>query len=107
MDQTLTKKHKKALIPKYLHFWQQHIEDNDYPDTTEGFYQFIREVLWPICVRAEYEAQYTPAIQAQTLGEGLQAEKLENLTRYETHLDRKFERALAMLLKMQELRRNK
>lgn len=34
----------------------------------------------------------------QTIGEGLQAYKLEKLSRYETHLDRKFERSLAMLI---------
>lgn len=50
------------------------------------------------------EAEYTPAIKAQTLGEGLQAHLLEKLNRYETHLDRKFERTLAMLLKLKDLR---
>ena len=50
------------------------------------------------------EAEYTPAIKAQTLGEGLQAHRLEKLNRYETHLDRKFERTLAMLLKLKDLR---
>jgi hypothetical protein len=38
------------------------------------------------------------------LGEGLQAHRLENLNRYETHLDRKFGRTLAMLLKLKDLR---
>ncbi len=101
------KKAQSALTPKYLSFWKDHIDENEYPDTVEGFSQFIREILWPICARTEYEAKFTPAIQAQTLGEGLQAGQLENLNRYETHLDRKFERTLAMLLKMKELRENK
>jgi len=50
------------------------------------------------------EARFTPAIRAQTLGEGLQVNRLEKLNRYETHLDRKFERTLAMLLKLKDLR---
>lgn len=50
------------------------------------------------------EVRFQPAIKAQTLGEGLQAHRLEKLSRYETHLDRKFERTLAMLLKLKELR---
>ena len=50
------------------------------------------------------EARFTPAIKAQTVGEGLQAHRLEKLNRYETHLDRKFERTLAMLLKLKSLR---
>jgi hypothetical protein len=32
--------------------------------------------------------------------------RLEKLNRYETHLDRKFERTLAMLVKLKELRGN-
>jgi hypothetical protein len=52
----------------------------------------------------EREARFTPAIKAQTLGEGLQAHRLEKLNRYETHLDRKFERTLAMILKLKSLR---
>jgi hypothetical protein len=47
---------------------------------------------------------FTAAIKAQTLGEGLRPQLLENLNRYETHLDRKFERTLAMLLKLKDLR---
>jgi hypothetical protein len=50
------------------------------------------------------EAECTPAIKVQTLGEGLQVHRLEKLNRYETHLDRKFERTLAMLLKLKDLR---
>jgi hypothetical protein len=38
------------------------------------------------------------------LGEGLRPHLLENLSRYETHLDRKFERTLAMILKLKDLR---
>jgi hypothetical protein len=52
----------------------------------------------------EKEARYHDAIKAQALGEGLQVYRLEKLNRYETHLDRKFERTLAMLLKLKELR---
>jgi hypothetical protein len=44
------------------------------------------------------------ATRVQTLGDAMQARKLENLARYETHLDRKFERTLGMLLKLRELR---
>ncbi len=98
---------QRALTEAYLSFWQEHLDEKEYPDTAEGLSQFIREILWPICVRTEYEYQYTPAIQAQTLGEGLPVEKLENLSHYETHLDRKFERTLAMILKMKEMRGNK
>ena len=36
--------------------------------------------------------------------EGLQMHRLEKLNRYETHLDRKFGRTLAMLVKLKEMR---
>ena len=50
------------------------------------------------------EARHHDAIKAQTLGEGLQARRLEKLNRHEVHLDRKFQRTLAMLLKLIEIR---
>jgi hypothetical protein len=48
----------------------------------------------------ESEVQHQEVIKVQILGEGLQVHGLEKLNRYETHLDRKFERTLAMLLKL-------
>ena len=65
---------------------------------------FINEHLSPLCYAQEKEARHHEAIKNQALGEGLQAYKLEKLSRYETHLDRKFERSLAMLIKLKELR---
>ena len=70
----------------------------------EGLAEFVCEHLEPFCIGAVQEARFTPAIKAQTLGEGLRAAHLERLSRYETHLDRKFERTLAMLLKLKDLR---
>jgi hypothetical protein len=97
-------KARRALTPDSRYWWDEHVEEESYPATAEGIAQFIRETLEPICYRMDYEARSQPAIKAQTLGEGLQAHRLEKLNRYETHLDRKFERTLAMLLKMKELR---
>jgi len=97
-------KARRALIPESRYWWDDNVEDESYPATAEGLAQFIRETLEPVCYRMEREARFTPAIKAQTLGEGLQAHRLEKLNRYETHLDRKFERTLAMLLKLKDLR---
>jgi hypothetical protein len=98
------KKARLALIPESREWWDQHVEEEQYPATAEGLAQFIRETLEPICIRIMQEARFAPAIKAQTLGEGLQAHRLEQLNRYETHLDRKFERTLGMLLKIKEMR---
>ena len=43
-------------------------------------------------------------IREQAFGESLDPDKLERLSRYEVHLDRKLERMLAMLLRLKELR---
>ena len=45
-------------------------------------------------------------LRTQLLGEALDCDKLERLGRYEVQLDRKLERMLAMLLRLQEFRRS-
>ena len=97
-------KARRALIQESRDWWDEHVEEEEHPATAEGLAEFIRDSLEPICIRMAREAKFTPAIKAQTLGEGLRAHLLEKLNRYETHLDRKFERTLAMLLKLKDLR---
>lgn len=94
----------RALLPDSRDCWQEYVEDEEYPATVDGLADFIRQHLEPLCIGMEKEARHHEAIKAQTLGEGLQVHRLEKLTRYETHLDRKFERTLAMLLKLKALR---
>jgi hypothetical protein len=43
-------------------------------------------------------------IRPAALGEALNPDRFERLGRYEVHLDRKFERTVAMLLKLKDLR---
>ena len=97
----------RALRSDSRAWWQDHVADEECPETAEGLAQFIAEHLEPFCMQAEKEARHHEAIKAQALGEGLQAYRLEKLNRYETHLDRKFERTLAMLLKLKELKRGR
>jgi hypothetical protein len=97
-------KARRVLVQDSRDWWDEHVEEESHPATAEGLAEFIRDTLEPICYRMEREARFTPAIKAQTLGEGLRAHLLEKLNRYETHLDRKFERTLAMLLKLKDLR---
>ena len=100
-------KARLALHKDSRDLWDEKVKEGSYTADAEGLEIWIDEWLLPYCYHSQLEAQYQPAIKAQTLGEGLQAHRLENLTRYETHLDRKFERTLAMLLKLKELRSNK
>jgi hypothetical protein len=97
----------RTLMPDSRDWWQEYGEDEDYPPTSEGLADFIKEQLEPLCVNIDKKARHHAVIKAQTLGEGLQAHWLEKLNRYETHLDRKFQRTLAMLVKLKELRGGK
>ena len=97
-------KARRALRPDSRAWWDESIADEEYPPTADGLARFIAESLEPVCVGVAQEARFASEIKAQTLGEGLQMHRLEKLSRYETHLDRKFERTLAMLLKLKELR---
>ena len=94
----------RALLPDSRDWWQNYVDDEEYPATAEALADFISNHIEPICKVLEKEARHHEVIKAQTLGEGLQVHLLEKLTRYETHLDRKFERTLAMILKLKELR---
>lgn len=95
----------RALPPESRTSWLQCVENEEYPETTDALAEFIHIELEPVCINAEREARHHEAIKAQTLGEGLQIHRLDNLARYETHLDRKFERTLAMFLKLTEIRK--
>ena len=94
----------RALLPDSRDWWEEYVAEDEYPADASGLASFIQEHLEPICMEQEKEARHHEAIKNQTLGEGLIAYKLEKLSRYETHLDRKFERTLAMLIKLKDLR---
>ena len=95
----------RALVGNSAQWFVNNLDDGEVEATAESLAKFIDDDLLPFCRQMVVEVQSHEAIKAQTLGEGLQAHRLEKLNRYETHLDRKFERTLAMLLKLKELRR--
>jgi len=97
----------RALLPDSREWWESYLEEDEYTADAEGLASFITEHLSPMCYSQEKEARHHDAIVNQTIGEGLQAYKLEKLSRYETHLDRKFERTLAMLIKLKDLRNSR
>lgn len=100
-------KAQRALLPDSRECWQSCLDDDKYTADADGLATFIGEHLEPVCYQQEKEARHHEAIKNQAFGEGLIAYKLEKLSRYETHLDRKFERTLGMLLKLKELRNNR
>ena len=50
------------------------------------------------------EIERRPLVASQAHGEAFDPVRLATLGRYESHLDRKLEKTLAMLLKLKELR---
>ena len=94
----------RALLPDTREWWQNYVDDEDYTADATGLAAFITEHVTPFIYNQEKESRHHDAIVNQTIGEGLQAHRLEKLSRYETHLDRKFERTLAMLIKLKDLR---
>lgn len=94
----------RTLLPDSREWWEGYVQEEEYTADAAGLASFINEHLSPLCYQQEKESRHHDAIVNQTIGEGLQAYRLENLSRYETHLDRKFERTLAMLIKLKDLR---
>ncbi len=97
-------KARRVLSSESREAWDSHVAEGSVQPNAQSLAFFLRDVLEPILSGMTKTARSLPAIKAQVMGDGLHANKLEPLNRYETHLDRKFERTLAMLLKMKELR---
>jgi hypothetical protein len=80
--------------------------EGDEPATAdaEGLRRFLEGNVLPWFEARRKELTNRPLIREQAFGESLDPDKLERLGRYEVHLDRKFERTLAMLLRLKGLR---
>jgi len=85
----------------------EELEEGEDPVTAdaEGLRRFITDEVVPWFDKQRNELGNRPLIREQAYGEALDPFKLEKLGRYEVHLDRKLERMLAMLIKLQDLRR--
>lgn len=88
--------------------WVGATDDEDetlvYDKTPAHLAIFIASNLIPALQKRAIQSRYAQDIANQLQGQAFNPEKLELIGRYETHLDRKLERMLAMLIKMQELR---
>jgi hypothetical protein len=87
-----------------LELWSESLDTEESEATQEDLLEFIQEHLKPWYENQLAVATHHAEIKAQALGQGVQPHKLEPLNRYETHLDRKFQRTLAMLIKLKDLR---
>jgi hypothetical protein len=72
-----------------------------------GLAGYLEDSVLPYCARQLRYVENRQAIRSQVIGELLYFKRLDSLSRYEVHLDRKLERMLTMLLRLQDLRRSK
>jgi len=79
------------------------VGESAYRKNAPDLRRFLEEEALHCYARRQTEIENRPHIRAQAFGEALNIHQLERLARYEIHLDRKLERTLAMLLKLQEL----
>jgi hypothetical protein len=70
----------------------------------EDLLRFLQEKVLPWYKERRVQFDRRPLIRTQAFGEAVDPHRLERLGRYETHLDRKLERMLAMLLRLRDLR---
>ncbi|MDF2231708.1 hypothetical protein P2H44_04000 [Albimonas sp. CAU 1670] len=81
-------------------------EEDDLADLADGdelgacFIERIEDFV----ARRRLAIEARPLIRMQAIGESLDADRLDKLARYESHLDRKLERMLSMLLRLKERR---
>jgi hypothetical protein len=79
--------------------------DKSYRSDAPSLRCFLENDIMSWYARRRRELENRNLIRAQAFGEALDLNYLEKLARYEVHLDRKLERILGMLLKLQDLRR--
>jgi hypothetical protein len=98
----------RAWWEEQLAWRREDYEEDEKPfrATAEDLLRFLQEkILLPWYDERRSQLEHRPLVRAQAFGEAVDPERLERLARYEVHLDRKLERILAMLLKLQDLRR--
>ncbi len=83
------------------------LDEDQEPATPDGdsLRRFIEKEILPWYAQRHKDLENRPLIQAQAFGQSLDPDKLSRLACYEVHLDRKLERTLALLLRLQDLRR--
>jgi hypothetical protein len=102
-----------ALRGTTRHWWEEalvhdpdELEEDQEPYTADaaGLLRFLEGEILPWYPMRRTELENRPLICAQAFGEALDPDRLERLGRYEVHLDRKLERMLTILIRLQNLR---
>ena len=103
-----------AALPKDKQAWWEDalVREPDYFDEDEetftedaaGLLRFLEQEVLPSYTQRRTELKNRALIRTQAFGEAFDPDRLDKLSRYEVHLDRKLEKTLAMLIRLQELR---
>lgn len=100
----------RSLEPLIRECWQHLLETSSgqsspkYTPTAESLLDWLKTEAYPFLRRGLAALDSGDAFREQAFGDSFEPDRLEKLARYETHLDRKYERILAILLKLQQLR---
>jgi hypothetical protein len=97
----------ETLADGLREWWEEELEGEGYSPSPESILEFLEGEVIPYFSQRQALFSNHGSIMAQVQGEALDIVKLENLSRYEIFLDRKLERILSILLKLQALRQEK
>jgi len=103
----------KALDASTREWWGETLEEVDeefetsYSATADDLEYWVETKAMAYFQRQLRGLINRDSIREQAFGDAFEPSRYEPLARYETHLDRKFKRTLAMLVKLQELRRDR
>ena len=79
-------------------------ESRYYERSAAGLGHWLKEAMVPCLEEEERMIPERRAVRARLVATAVSGPALETVARYERHLDRKFERTLAMLLRLRDLR---
>jgi hypothetical protein len=95
-----------ALHETTQNWWRQQLEEADEPGTwsatAEDLRRFLETEVRDWYARAKQQLAAGPALRRQAYAESLDVDRAQQLQAYDAQLDRRLERALAMLLRLQE-----
>ncbi len=102
----------QALVPGTREWWLETLEEwaeepePEYEVSIESLTGWLEGEAITYFRKRDVELANREMIREHALGEALTANAFEGLARYEVHLDRKLERTLTMLIRLQDLRRS-
>lgn len=104
-DQASYEKAVKMLGEVTRDWWEEELEGEGYKPTPEGLAKFLDGEAAPFLLKEVAALKSRGLVRDYALAASLDPIKMDNLSRYEVHLDRKLEKTLTMLLRLQELRK--